>query len=524
MAGDSWFGLDVRALGRNQSTQNTEWSDETRAIFGWLSPDAVVAILIAAQIIVWTLVPYIFHTSMPLDVTADGVSWGHEWQLGYYKHPPLPGWLVEVFFDTFADLGPFLLSQLAVGITYLLVYRLGRELMGSEQAVAGTILLAAVYYFSVPTPEWNHNIAQLPFWAAITLAYWRVCTRGTLRAWLWFGLCAGAGMLIKYSVGTLLAVLLLHFLWSGRVRRHLQSWGPYVALAAFMLVVAPHALWVAQHSFTTVQFFADRAGHAGGLFQRLFTPFRFLAAQLLALLPAILVAIVAGFLKRPDLRWSSLSDAHRLLFVAWAGPPLLAAFFSLISGLGLRDMWGLPMWNLTGLVFVATALPFWQSVSWKRLTLGVGCSFVIYTFGYVVTTTIAPQFLGVPSRTEWPQQAIAKAANTVWERDTRAPLHIVTGESWIAGLVAMSAPRPSVFIDAEYAKAPWVTPERLHKEGTLVVWQVQPAAPMPTAVRQLARSAKSHGTLQFSWPSDPNKAPLRVGWAVISPHVQAGEP
>jgi hypothetical protein len=33
--------------------------------------------------------------SLPLDVVSDGLSWGHEWQWGYYKHPPLPSWEVE---------------------------------------------------------------------------------------------------------------------------------------------------------------------------------------------------------------------------------------------------------------------------------------------------------------------------------------------------------------------------------------------------------------------------------------------
>lgn len=488
-----------------------------------LGPAGIIGALIAMQLVVWTFVPYFFHTSMPLDVTSDGVSWGHEWQLGYYKHPPLPGWLVEVFFDGFGDFGPFLLSQIAVGITYLLVYRLGRDLFGPEKAVAGTILLAAVYYFGIPTPEWNHNIAQLPFWAAITLAYWRVCTRGTLRSWLWLGFWAGAGMLVKYSVATLLVVLVLHFLWSGRARRHLRTWGPYAAMGIFGLVVAPHVIWVAQHGFTTVHFFAERAGHAGALLQRLFAPFRFLSAQLLTILPATLVAVVAGFFKRPDFRWSSLGEAHRLLLIAWAGPPLLTAVFSLVSGMGLRDMWGMPMWDLTGLVLVGFAST-WESVSWRRLIIGVAFCFLVYSLGYVATTVIGPKMLDVPSRTEWPQQAIAEAATAVWTQKAHTPLRIVTGESWIAGLVSMHPSRPSVFIDGEYAKAPWITPERLRKEGTLIVWQEQPAAPTPPAVHALAASATACGTLQVPWPSGSKLPPVRVGWAVIPPQAASPRP
>jgi len=519
MAGDWRLGLGAAAPARDQTRQHAAWLDRAGALLGSLSPAAIIGVLIAAQVVVWTLAPYIFHTSMPLDVTADGVSWGHEWQLGYYKHPPLPGWLVEAFFDAFGDFGPFLLSQLAVGVTYFLVYRLGCELLGPQEAAAGTILLAAVYYFSIPTPEWNHNIAQLPFWAAIVLAYWRVCTRGTLVTWVVLGLCAGTGMLVKYSVATLLAALFLHFLWSGRAHRNLRSWGPYVTMGVFALVVALHAAWVVQHGYTTVHFFEGRAGQAGSFLAHVFAPIRFLGAQLLALLPAVLVAAVAGFFRWPTIRKLSLSDADRLLVMAWAGPPLLTAIFSLVSGLGLRDMWGMPMWDLTGLILVRLAAPCWQHISWRRLSIGVTACFVVYPICYVAATVVGPHLLGVPSRTEWPERAIATAANAVWQNNAHTPLRIVTGESWIAGLVAMQAPRPSVFIDADFAKAPWVSPKRLEEEGTLIVWQEQPAAPTLPAVLKLAQSARSHGTLQFAWPLDARMAPLRIGWAVVPPHA-----
>ncbi len=144
-------------------------------------PLVVLAILVCSQIVIWTAVPRLLAISLPLDVVSDGLGWGHEWQWGYYKHPPLPSWAVEFFFDLFGDTGPFLLSQLAIGATYGLVFLIGREMMPPRQALAGTLLLVGVYYFSIPTPEFNHNVAQMPVWAAATFAYCKTLKTRRLR-------------------------------------------------------------------------------------------------------------------------------------------------------------------------------------------------------------------------------------------------------------------------------------------------------------------------------------------------------
>ena len=46
------------------------------------------------QLVAWTLIPLLFHPNVSLDV-VEIVAWGHQWQFGYFKHPPLPSWLAE---------------------------------------------------------------------------------------------------------------------------------------------------------------------------------------------------------------------------------------------------------------------------------------------------------------------------------------------------------------------------------------------------------------------------------------------
>src|SRR6202012_2543461 len=183
-------------------------------------PRDAAYLYVIAQVVIWTLLPFFISISLPLDVVSDGLGWGHEWQLGYFKHPPLPSWAVEASFQAMGDMGPFLLSQLAIAVTGLFVLALGREIMGERKAAIGTILLAGVYYFSVPSAEWNHNVAQMPVWAAMTFLFYKALRDGRLQWWLLLGLAAGIGLMTKYSTGILMAVMLLYLLSSreGRAR------------------------------------------------------------------------------------------------------------------------------------------------------------------------------------------------------------------------------------------------------------------------------------------------------------------
>ena len=85
--------------------------------FATTEPRTLLFAFIVAQVVIWTLIPYLFAVSLPLDVVSDGIGWGHEWQWGYFKHPPLPPWAAESLLVALGDIGPFLLSQLAIATT-----------------------------------------------------------------------------------------------------------------------------------------------------------------------------------------------------------------------------------------------------------------------------------------------------------------------------------------------------------------------------------------------------------------------
>ena len=47
-----------------------------------------------AHLIVWTLIPSISNTNLPLD-TIEALAWGTNLDWGYNKHPPVSAWVVK---------------------------------------------------------------------------------------------------------------------------------------------------------------------------------------------------------------------------------------------------------------------------------------------------------------------------------------------------------------------------------------------------------------------------------------------
>ncbi len=495
----------------------------------WTPRRAVLA-LIAAQILLWTLVPFLTHHTMPLDVVREGLAWGVEWQWGYHKHPPLATWLVDAAFRLLGDLGPYLLSQVAIAITYAFVFLLGRRLTGEAEAAVGTLLLVGVYYFSWPTPEFNHNVAQMPFWAAAAYLFHRAVREDRLIWWLTLGAVAGAGLLVKYSMAVLLAVMALYLLAGPGTRRLLLSPGPYAGLAVTALVVLPHLIWLVRNDFAPFRYLEGRAATgASPLVARVVEPLGFLLTQAADHIPMLVLLAAAGLIGRgssgtpPAERAVAAAEDRRFLVTLALGPALLAALAALVLGLGLRDMWGAPMFNLSGLLAVRLLAGRWPRLDRRRFAISVAALLVLVPVVYGLAALFGSALTGRPRRIDWPDRALAGKLEQAWRERTGCPLRIVAGDGWLAGLVSVRANgRPAVLLDGEPASSPWVTPDRLWRDGALLVWRIErDETGIPAPLRWLG-AATAEEPFAFAWPRVSRVAPLRIGWAIRAPSSCAG--
>ena len=83
--------------------------------------DNLFYIFITIHLIIWTLIPSLTNTNLPLD-TIEALAWSSNLDWGFNKHPPLSGFFPEIFFRIFGpqDWAYYLLSQIFVIISFLL--------------------------------------------------------------------------------------------------------------------------------------------------------------------------------------------------------------------------------------------------------------------------------------------------------------------------------------------------------------------------------------------------------------------
>ncbi|MGE0597725.1 MAG: glycosyltransferase family 39 protein [Hyphomonadaceae bacterium] len=470
--------------------------------------------LIAAQLAFWTLAPALSYLTPPLDV-VEMYAWGREWVVATFKHPNGPGVILEASrWLTGGAVGwpAFLIAQICVGVTFWAVFSLGRDVLDDKRALAGVLALTGVYFFSWVTPEFNHNVLQMPLWALTILALWRATSTGALIWWALLGLFGGLGLWAKYSHALVLLPAAVWLLWDNDARRRLATLGPWLALGVFLLTAAPQALWLFQNDFLPFEY-AARRGEGGGPLPTL----EFLLTQVLNHLPMALLLLFAGFFftRAPAPPAPIDKRAWRFLLLMAFGPLALAALAGLF-GMGLRASWGAPMFSLSGLAAIAWLSDRFSIDRLKRLMTGAGVLIVVVSGLYFAHVRYGALFTDDPLRGNWPRAQISRALDVAWRDETGgAPLRIVAGDIWTAGLVNMDATQPpSVLINGDFTISPWVSTARARREGVLIVWR---ADQTPPPGLMALRTDSAERRLSVRYPHFPDAPPIELHYAIEPP-------
>lgn len=485
-------------------------------------PTTLIALFVTLQIAAWTLAPALTHTSPPLDV-VEGYLWGREWVLATYKHPAMPSWFLEASRLATGSVGwpAYLVSQFFIAAAFVLVFLLGRDMMGAERAAAGTLLLAGAAYYAWPTPEFNHNVAATPFWAGVALALWRAAERRSLLWWSMVGVFGACALYAKLSSGLLLATAAAWILFDARTRAQIRMPGPWVGLAVFAVLIAPLANWLLANDFAPLRYAAERSS-ARSIAQ---IPL-FIVDTVANLIGVVVLLAVAGLIgrRRPSAEGTAVErqppvdeQAQRFLLFFTLGPLALAAVGAVLSQSGLKTAWGSSMFNLVGLLAVALTADRFTSVALRRIALGAAVLLVVVPLGYMAAVKVdAHRPFNAGMRVNWDQPALAERLGAVWTKETGQPLRIVGGDSWIAGLVGLTnAGTPSIFTNGDRSLAPWITPGRLEREGMLIVWDVRTKR-IPFNLLPLIATAKT-GEEVFKSDARTKRPDLVIGYAIVRP-------
>ena len=89
--------------------------------FACREPGKCLAIVLALHVLVWTLLPALTSHNLQLDLVED-LALGREWQLGYWKHPPLPWWAADLVYRVTGNVNAvYVLGPLAAAICLYVV-------------------------------------------------------------------------------------------------------------------------------------------------------------------------------------------------------------------------------------------------------------------------------------------------------------------------------------------------------------------------------------------------------------------
>ena len=144
------------------------------------------------------------------------------------------------------------------------------------------------------------------------------------------------------------------------------------------------------------------------------------------------------------------------------------------DGVRFKDMWGCPMLDFAGIaLFALTAAPPITQSGIRRFAIGWIVVFGLAIGALTVVNTAQPYLLGRGTREQFPSQAAATAIAKAWATQTHGrPLKIVIGNNWLAGLLSAYHPdRPSIVIDGQMWKSPWISREQLSRDGAVLIWQ-----------------------------------------------------
>lgn len=476
-------------------------------------------LFIFIHVLAWTLVPFFVRHNLPMDA-IEGAIWGQQFEWGYDKNPFLNGWLtaVAVNISHHSAWMIYLFSQISVGICFWAIWKLGKKMLPPIYALIAVFLLEGIQYYNLHAIDFNDNTLELSLWALTALYYYQALKSQSLRDWLLTGFFAGLGMMTKYYTVMLLSPMALFLIAHPQNRQSFSKPSFYFGLLAFLIIIAPHTIWLFFHDFVTIDYALGRVNAHPTWINHISFSTLFTWEQIKAFSPPILLALILLVGQSPageTPRYRMDNFDKQFLFYVGIGPLLLTVILSAIAGIRLRAGWGAPLLSLWGIILIYCLQP--------RITIKRFYAFMLVFFSLFITMlvlyTTALIRAQAPSSANFPGQQIAASLTQEWHNTYHRPLTYVAGSRWLAGNIAFySTDKPKVYINWDSKVSPWINEKDMQKQGAIFVWdRSEEMEKLPPEVFAHFKNLQPLRILHFTWLRNKDMKPVEIGVAFLPP-------
>lgn len=443
-------------------------------------PGRTVALGLLLFALVWLGLLAATALSPPAD-DIEQLTWVRSLEWGYYKHPPLPTWLLWL---------PVRIFGLSAGVAYALgaactlaamglLWHLVARLRGVTHASVALLAALCITYYNGRLYYYNHNVVLLLLSSACAWLCWQAFATRRLRWWIALGVALGLGVLTKYQIAVTAASVLAFAVHQRAWRDPLHRQGALLAGLIALVMFVPHLEWLTAHDFAPISYALETSlGAHVEPAARLAASVTWLADQVFnRALPALLLLIGLAHWPGAARRTSPARqqaprghDAARALLLAWGLVPLVfITLVGLVGGAELQLQWGTPFL----LFMVPAAMELWPRARWQQadLSRALAAFLVIQALLLALNFVTSPRGAAALRTHHWQSFDSAELAARVAgpaRAELGGPVRVVVGNASIAGALALRLPeRPRVLIDGRHDRSPWVGLDLVQRCGAV---------------------------------------------------------
>jgi 4-amino-4-deoxy-L-arabinose transferase-like glycosyltransferase len=466
----------------------------TERFLGAGSDNAFVIRILALFVVAFTAFQTIAFSSVALHPDLTEIfAWSQRPTASYYKHPPLGALMAYGWFKVFpiSDWSFHLLAMTNAAVGLFFVDLIARRYLDRDKRLFVLLFLLMTPFYQFHGQRFASNQTLLSTWPIATYCFLRAFESRGIVWPIAAGVAAALAMLGKYFSVYLIAAFPVAVLLHRDRMRYLLSPAPWISVASGLAVLSPHLLWLNANGPQTFNYAFSVHGNIG-VGKALAKSASYFAGLIGYVALPCAVYWLAVRPSRATLRQAFLPDdpERRMLVALLLVPLILPAIMAPILKTSVTPLWSMQAWFLLPILLLA---PPSAALSRRAAITTAICVFAATLVVLAAAPVLAWRYHaeGIGHSREY-AHSLATELTREWRSRYGSRLSIVTGDEALAGATSFYSPdHPDFVFVAGLWTAPWVTTDRIAREGAAIVCRAADPAYCRQAVSILGVSEQT---------------------------------